>query len=205
VPDLLFIRPADDSAAGHIATWGQAVLLLAGAFSSTDLYGPQATRTNVDVELPNASSVLYFGHGSTTALIAGGSALVEDQNLHALGGGVVVAIACHSAVTLGQAAGTTHPNVVAFLGFDDELGFPLPAPLPMGMAVIDGLRGLLTQGHDINSAADDLRHGFARARMDYKANGPSYGLSPSDTRTAWLYAKSNQYSVQLHGDKSARL
>jgi hypothetical protein len=202
---LLFIRPADDSAAGHIATWGQAVRLLTGAFTSTDLYGPQATRANVDTELPNASSVLYFGHGTPTALVAGGSALVDQQNLHTLGRGVVVAIACHAAVTLGQVAGTTHPNVVAFLGFDDELGFPLPAPLPMGMAVIGGLRGLLTQGNDINSAADELRQGFAGARKDYKANGPSYGLDPSDTRTAWLYAKSNQYSVQLHGDKSAQL
>jgi hypothetical protein len=83
--------------------------------------------------------------------------------------------------------------------------FPLGAPLPMDMAIIDGLRGLLTKGDDINSAADDLRQGFAQARTDYKANGPSYGLSASDTRTAWLFAKSNQYSVQLHGDKLAKL
>ena len=86
-----------------------------------------------------------------------------------------------------------------------SFGFPLGAPLPMDMAIIDGLRGLLTKGDDINSAADDLRQGFAQARTDYKANGPSYGLSASDTRTAWLFAKSNQYSVQLHGDKLAKL
>jgi len=202
--DLLFIRPADDSAAGHVATWGQAVRLLAGGFTTTDLYGPQASRANVDVELPNATSLFYFGHGSPTELVANNAALVDQQNLPTLGGGIVVAIACHAALTLGQVAGTT-PNVVAFLGFDDELGFPLLAPLPMGMAVINGLRGLLTLLADISSAADDLRQEFAQARVDYKTNGASYGLSPSDTRTAWLYAKSNQYSVQVHGNSSAHL
>jgi hypothetical protein len=202
---LLFIRPADDSAAGYIATWGQAVLLLAGAFTTTDLYGPQANRANVDAELPKAASLFYFGHGSSSGLVANKGALVDQQNLTTLGGGIVVAIACDAARHLGYLAAAMYPNVAAFLGFDDELGFPLLAPLPMGMVIINGLRGLLTQGDDIKAAADELRQGFAQARVDYKTNGPSYGLNPSDTRTAWLYAKSNQYSVQQYGDESATL
>jgi hypothetical protein len=202
---LLFVRPADDSTAGHVATWGQAVLQLTSGFTTTDLYGSQAGRADVDQGLPTASSLFYFGHGTDTALVAAGATLVDQQNLTTLAGGIVVAIACYAAVKLGPVAGASHPNVVAFLGFDDELGFPLPAPLPMGMAVIDGLRCLLTQGHDVNCSADQLRHGFDRARVDYKTNGPLYGLSPSDTRTAWLYAKSNRYSVQVHGDQLAML
>jgi hypothetical protein len=204
VAHLLLVRPADDSAAGLIANCGQAVRLLAAAFTTTDLYGSQASRANVDAELPNATHLFYFGHGSPTELVANGAALVDQQNIRTLGGGIVVAIACYAAVTLGQVAGTT-PNVVAFLGFDDELGFPFSAPAPMVMAIIKGLRGLLTQGDDINSAADDLRQGFAQAHVDYKTNGPSYGLTLSDVRIAWLYAKSNKHSVLLHGDPSARL
>ena len=202
---LLFVRPADDSTAGHVAVWGQGILQLTSGFTSTDLYGSQAGRADVDRELRTASSLLYFGHGIETALVAGGVALVDPQNLATLAGGIVVAIACYAAVTLGRVAGATHPNVVAFLGFDDELGFPLMAPLPMGMAIIDGLRCLLTQGHDVGCSAFELRQGFDRARVDYKTHGPLYGLSPSDTRTAWLYAKSNRYSVQMHGDPSAML
>jgi len=59
---LLFIRPTDDSAAGHVATWGQAVRGLAGAFTTSDLYGlSQATRANVDTELPKAASMAVIG------------------------------------------------------------------------------------------------------------------------------------------------
>jgi hypothetical protein len=201
---LLFVRPADDSAAGQIATLGQALRLLATAFTTTDLHGPQANRTNVDADLPNATSLFYVGHGSPAALVACGAALVDQQNVGTLEGGIVVAVACYAATTLGpQAVQTT--NVEAFLGFDDEFGLPLLAPAPMAMAVVDGLRGLLTQGDDIGSAADELRQGCARAKVDCKTNGSSYGLSRSDARTAWLYAKSNHYSVCLSGDTSAKL
>jgi len=157
---LLFVRPADDSTAGHVAVWGQAVLQLTSGFTTTDLYGSQAGRTDVDRELPTASSLLYFGHGTENALVAGGA----------------------------------------------TLGFPLVFPLPMGMAIINGLNCLLTLGHhDVGCSASALRQGFDAARVDYKTNGPLYRLSPSDTRTAWLYAKSNRYSLQVHGDPSAML
>lgn len=201
---LLFVRPADDSAAGQIATVGQAVRLLATAFTSTDLYGQQVNRATVDAELPKATSLFYFGHGTTAELIANGSALVDQHNVGTLGGGTVIAIACDAAVTLGPQS-VQNPNVEAFLGFDDEFGIPLLAPFPMAMAVIHGLRGLLTQGDDIGSAADELRRNFAQARVVYKTNGHRFGLGSSDARTAWLFAKSNQYSVRLHGHTSAKL
>jgi hypothetical protein len=101
---LLFVRPADDSAAGQIATLGQALRLLASAFTATDLYGRQADRAGVDTELPNATSLFYFGHGCPTALVANGAALVDQQNVGSLGGGIVVAIACDAAITLGPRA-----------------------------------------------------------------------------------------------------
>ncbi|MGV0594971.1 hypothetical protein [Mycolicibacterium porcinum] len=201
---LLFVRPADDSAAGQIATLGQALRVLVSACTTTDLYGTQADRATVDAELPNATSLFYFGHGSPTALVAHGAALVDYQNIGMLGGGIVVAIACHASDTLGRLA--VHTSAVsAFLGFDDEFGFPLLAPVPMAMAVIDGLRGLITQGDSIGTAACELIRQFSLAKLDYKTNGPRYGLSASDARTAWLYAKSNKHSVCLDGDTSAKL
>ncbi len=203
--ELLFVRPADDSAAGQVATWGQAVLQLTSGLTTTDLYGQQANRSHVDRELPAASSLFYFGHGTDSTLVANGVVLVDQANLASLSGGVVVAIACFAAVTLGRVAGASHRNVLAFLGFDDELGFPLRAPLPMGMAIIEGLRCLVTLRHEVGCSADQLRNAFDQARLEYKFNGPRYGLSPSDSRIAWLYAKSNRYSVVVHGDQMATL
>jgi hypothetical protein len=202
---LLFVRPADDSTAAFVATVGQAVRQLTSAFASVDLFGTEANRANVDRELSTSSSVLYFGHGSELALTAHGEALIDVVNLHSLGGGLVVAIACHAGFALGQIAGFTHPTVAGFLGFDDEIGFPLQAPLPMGLAIVDGLRCLVTDGHPVGCSAGQLRAAFLRAQLDYKANGAGYGLSPSDVRLAWLFAKSNAHSVRVHGDASATL
>jgi hypothetical protein len=116
---------------------------------------------------------------------------------------MVVAIACHSANGLGRFAGSG--NFKAFLGFDDEFGFPSKVPIPMMLAVKRGLECMFNQGHDLACAADQLRARFDQARIDYKRNGASYGLSVSETRTAWLFAKSNRYSVQTHGDTTTIL
>jgi hypothetical protein len=202
---LLFVRPADDSTAVVVAAYGQAVRQMASGFVSTDLCGPQASRHNVDGELAASSSLFYFGHGTDAALVANGVALVDQDNLRGLNGGLVVAIACYASLTLGGVAGVSHPNVAAFLGFDDEVGIPLQAPVPMGEAVVEGLRCLVTNGHTIACAADQMRARFDQARAVYKMNGPLFGMSPSDTRTAWLFAKSNRYSIQVRGDGSAVL
>ena len=202
---MLFVRPADDSAAGHVAAWGQAVRQMAGKFTACDLYGPDANRAMVDAEMPSGRNLLYFGHGTETALVACGADIVDLDNLKTLGGGVVIAIACYAAIGLGPLATSNHQGVAAFLGFDDELGFPLMAPIPMGLAVINGLFGLVVLGQEIQSATETMRRAFESARAEYKANGAAYGLSPSDVRMAWLYAKSNQFSLRLCGDGSARL
>jgi hypothetical protein len=59
--------------------------------------------------------------------------------------------------------------------------------------------------HQIGCAADQLRSQFDAVRLDYKNNGVSYGLIASDARTAWLFAKSNRYSVHTHGNLSTVL
>jgi len=199
--DILFVRPADDSAAIQVAAWGQAVRQMAGKFQIDDLAGAQSTRPAVDKRLASFRHLFWFGHGTETKLVANGQALIDAGNIGNLGGGMVVAIACDAAVTLGQSAGQTS-GFKAFLGFDDELGFPTRAPLPMMLAVTNGLRCLFNQAHNIACAADQLRKGFEAARIEYKQNGANYGLSPAEIRTAWLFAKSNLHSIRTYGNSS---
>ena len=87
--DILFVRPADDSAAIQVAVWGQAVRQMAGSFKTDDLSGPQATRKSVDGKLAaGARHLFWFGHGTTTELIANGQALVDKKNINRLSGGM---------------------------------------------------------------------------------------------------------------------
>jgi hypothetical protein len=198
--DILFVRPADDSAATQIAAWGQAVRQYAARFKADDLCSSQATRVNVDSRLSvGFRHLFWFGHGTEQALIAHGAGLVDSANIGKVRGGMVVAIACYSAIKLGRMAKAgSYPR--AYLGFDDEFGFPANAPLRMMFAVTRGLSGLFLRADDIQSAAMALRKQFDSARVDYKKNGTAWGLSPADARTAWLFAKSNRYSLKTHGD-----
>lgn len=201
VTNILFVRPADDSAAITVATWGYALFqMVPSACSAKDMSGSaNVSRTIVDQELnTGVQHLFWFGHGSDTALISANAAMVDSANLQNLQSGMVVAIACYAGGSLGTAAGGM-AGVKAFLGFDDELGFPSAFPARMGQAVVEGLRCLFLDNHDIACAANELRDAFDRARIDYKANGMAYGLNVDGTRLAWLFAKSNRHSVTLHG------
>ena len=201
---LLFVRPADDTAAICAADWGRAVRQLATGYASHDLCGSQATRSSVVAALGSSSALFYFGHGAANALTSNGEPLIDELDLKKLSG-PVVAVACYAAQGLGQLATASNSSVTAFLGFDDEVGIPLKVPYPMGWAIVSGLRCLLTQSHDIGCAGQELRGALDNARIDYKENGAKYGMSPSDARTAWLFAKSNRFSVQVYGDYSVKL
>jgi hypothetical protein len=75
----------------------------------------------------------------------------------------------------------------------------------MAQAVIQGLDCFVSHHHDIGCAADQLVRHLDRARIECKTNGAAWGLNESDTRLAWLFAKSNRDSLQLHGDATATL
>lgn len=203
--DVLVVRPADDSSAIQVAAWGQAVRQKLVASAVVDLTGSQVDRAGVDRELAaHPRHLFWFGHGIDDALTAGGAAMVDDANVGHLGGGVVVAIACYAAVDLGGQA-TAYNTVRAFLGFDDEFGFPATAPLPMAQAVLNGLDEFVSHKRDINALCTELRSELDGARIEYKTNGAAWGLTMSESRLAWLFAKSNRASLQLIGDTTATL
>jgi hypothetical protein len=198
VVDTLFTRPADDSAAAQIAPWGQALIQRIGSRTHTDLAGSAAMRGTVDVELASGvQSVFHFGHGTEDSLLGHGGAIVDAANVHIVPK-MVVAIACESAVNLGPLAVSS--GVRAYLGFDDILGVPSKAPLPMGRAVSGGLDCLFTMNHEIGCATSQVQRGIEEARVEYIHNGPAYGLSDSEVRLARVFMKHNFHSLRLLGD-----
>jgi hypothetical protein len=207
--EVAFVRPADDAAAADLSSWGDDLRQLAaqaGGVRITDRAGSSNTdRTTIDHLLEsNPDHLFWFGHGRDDALIARGDAIVDTANVGALSGGALVAIACKAALSLGPLCTQNH-GVRGFLGFDDYVGWPVQAPQPTRDAIVQGLACLLTEDHDLDCAATQLRNGFGRARLEYEANGALHGLSDGDAMTAWLFAKSNGGSVRVYGDSTTTL
>lgn len=200
---IVFFRPADDKAAKVLATWGQSIANLARAHGHmvVDIGGSSVTRTRVDTEIQLHDHVVWFGHGLDDELIAYGAAMIDKSNLSTNQTEICIAISCYAAVDLRQ----TFVGSVgsAFVGFDDEFTVPAKAPLPMQLAIRNGLDCLFTQAHNVGCATFQLRVALRDLRDDYKINGSSYGLTAGETRLAWMCAKNNQYSLQLIGDQSA--
>jgi hypothetical protein len=206
VTNLAFVLPADDAAAVQLAGWGDELRQTASSHAAVaDLTGvANVIRTNVDNLVSAADHLLWFGHGREDALVSGTAAIVDASNVGALLGGVVVAMACKAAISLGPQAVTT-AGVDSFLGFDDEIGWPVMAASPTRDAFVQGLHCLFTQGHDVSSAAHQLRKYFHVARQSYESQGAAFGLIASEAQTAWLFAKSNAGSVRVLGSGSATL
>jgi hypothetical protein len=203
--DVLFIRPADDSASVQVAAWGQVVRQRITRAAVCDLTAGEVSRSSVDSELArHPRHLFWFGHGRPDELIASNTAMIDSGNVGELVGGVVVAIACYSAVTLGWEA-VARGGPASYLGFDDQFGFPANAPLPMAHAITEGLRCFYEGGHEIGCAADRLVRELDRARIEYQENGAAWGLSAGDSMTAWLFAKSNRFSLRLFGSSGTTL
>lgn len=95
--------------------WGEPL------FSATQSNGggqllDSPTREEVEERLAGASMVLFFGHGTDTAL--GNPVVIDMANIY-LATGIVVAVACWSANRLGLEA--TNSGAHAFVGFCDEI------------------------------------------------------------------------------------
>ncbi len=201
---ILFVRPADDSAAIYAATCGHQFRQLAASYATTDLSGAQVTRAKLDQEIGNHKHLFWFGHGEEAALIASGSAMVDGQNLPGLAGGVVIAIACHSAVTLGQIA-NSGSGVAAFLGFDDKFVFPTNGEVAMSLCLRHGLSCVLTHGHDIGCATSALKQAFKDLRNEYRNQEKAGQLSGSDALFGRACAANHFLSLQLVGDQTTTL
>jgi hypothetical protein len=213
VPDLLFIRPSDDSASVLSALVGdrlirriQARAYGIGAFTVSDLAGvPNAQRSAVDAEFDRGyRHLLFFGHGRANALTSAGLALVDTANIGLLeDGAVVIAVACYSLKTLGEEA-VRNQGVRAYLGWIDVLPIPHLNPGPMLTALTDGVQAVL-QGGTVQDCLDALRAGFRKAFSSYQAWKPPVPAQDG----ALLFAKSApalaDYVLDAAGDRYARL
>jgi hypothetical protein len=201
---ILFVRPADDTAAVYASACAHQFRQLAKSYVTTDLSGTQVTRSRLDQEIGNHKHLFWFGHGVDGALIAQGSAMIDVQNLPSLGGGIVIAIACNSAVKLGQIALQAR-GVGAFLGFDDKFVFPTNGEVTMSVYLRQGLACILTLNHEIGCAASALRQAFSDLRNEFKRQEMAGQLSGSDALFGRACAANHYLSLQLIGDAKAKL
>jgi hypothetical protein len=201
---IMFVRPADDNAAIYASACGHQLRQLATSCGTTDLSGAQVTRARLDQDMGNHKHLFWFGHGKEDALIAFGSAMVDDQNLPSLKGGLVIAVACYSAVTLGQIA-KSGSGVAAFLGFDDKFVFPTNGEVTMSLYLRRGLSCILIHGHGIGCAASELKQAFKDLRDEYRRQERAGQLSGSDALFGRTCAANHFLSLQLIGDMTTTL
>ena len=208
--DVLFARPADDAGAIELADWASQ-LRAAAVDPWVDLDGAaaQVTRNALDAELTaSPKALVWFGHGEPDALVASGARVLDSGNVGPLSGALVIAIACDAGLQLAGDALDT--GVRAFLGFTRMFGFSALDPQPVRTAVVGGLMGFFTLGHDLASAEQRLIAGFLAAEAYHYAQGTSGGWAtpqgaPSDALLAWLFAQSNRVNLVVVGDVSASL
>src|SRR5207302_857176 len=113
-----------------LANWADEViraLWTSGMHTYEDLQASRATRVLTEREIQSSMDFLvYFGHGDTDKLYAHGTlaankpAAVDTSNAHLLTDKLTVAVACHSADTLGKDAVNTH-SAKTYIGYDDKL------------------------------------------------------------------------------------
>lgn len=197
--DALYVRPAEDAGANALARCGE-TLRDRTTLPTTDLEGPAVTRAAVDQLLDDGvDALLWFGHGERHRLKRDDDSIVDSANVGGVSG-VVVAVACLSGRELAHDA--VAAGVAAYLGFDDPLGVPLNDPDPTCDAIVDGLDCLVRAGHDVDCAADQMRHHLCQVREACLADAEAANDPGSHLWTKWAWIKSNHLSVVVEGNGS---
>jgi hypothetical protein len=204
---LLFVRPADDAGAAKLADWGEALQrLFPGGFD--DVYA-DAGRAPVEACLSRGPRALvWLGHGRPDALLVAGLPVIDSQNVGALAGKVIVAVACEAASVLGPTA--TGQGVRGFLGFRRVLNLPSADPQPVGTALVEGLSCLFAEGHALDCAAARLKSRFDVGADRYYWEAQQRGFqnaigAPSDAYLAYMAVLVNREGVCVVGEGAAGL
>jgi hypothetical protein len=113
-----FITTDTDSTDGFMSErWAQPVLENANPESGSDLeHLHNPTRADVEPRLEQTHGVIYFGHGTVDTI--GEPALVDLANV-SRASGTILAVACRSAASLGEAAIAADADT--YVGFVDDL------------------------------------------------------------------------------------
>jgi hypothetical protein len=164
-----------------------------------DLRGAQAHRGAVEAALAQSRATVFLGHGTWDTL-EGDAVLVDDKNVGLAQDGILIAIACRSARSLGQAA--IEAGVAAYVGFDDDLVFPFGKLSDrFGEAAMAGILALL-ESASVAEGADRMRRGFEAALYYFKDGA---GRSDPSATLYWLIAAWDRDHVAVKGLPTATL
>jgi hypothetical protein len=166
----LFLISRQDPEQTYMARqWGEPLYeATQGNGSSRLLDDP--TRQEVEEQLAGADTILFFGHGSDSAL--GHPPVIDGTNIH-LASGVIVAIACWSANRLGPEA--RRAGAESFVGFSDEIHI-IESPV-IDRLLGDGLQALSTGAespaefeHRFKAACGEIQKEYLGARRNTEAH-----------------------------------
>jgi hypothetical protein len=142
--------------------------------------------------------VFFFGHGTPDDL-RGESTLIDAGNVKLAHGSTVVAIACWSALGLGNQA--VDRGVAAYLGFTDELWWALGHEDRYGLAASAGVRALF-KGASLGEAQEATKRAFSEV-VEYFKSGE--GMADPNRPWACMTAQWNLEIVKVLGDVSVRI
>lgn len=205
---VLVITPRDDGASKRCGSWADQ---LAAKFKSALSRHNAQSRSEVTALLKDHEHVLYFGHGEEDALVVPKrllkkrQVLVDDANVTSNPERVVIAIACWSGEKLARVStdAASEKRITTYLGWRDEVSWPVDWPDPIGDAVVEGLTPLL-EGMTVNDSADALKAAFDRAHDRYRTEGTS--RMPSDQAAfGKMCAVYWRERMAVEGDGSATL
>jgi hypothetical protein len=202
IPDVSAILPCDDSVSERAGNWCHS--LLAGSdcqvLCITSEYSRNVSYVEFSLRVAKAL-VLYFGHGNAHCWIVDGTPIVCDDEIGAARGKAVVSIACDTGIAMGPSA--IRSGIKSWLGFTIPIVSLVPHRNkdPLGDAIVDALRPLLSGG-SMGEAADNVRAKLAALSNEFRPEH-THGNHPA----AWLgffAAKAMSECVVLHGNPAFR-
>jgi hypothetical protein len=200
VTRVAIIRPANDRATKWLSEWADLLAGLELPLSDLrDLAGDKADRSSVEHYLRTHDASFFFCHGRPDALLGADSVIVDFANIESARGRIIVALACHSALDLGERA--IKHGVVGYVGFDHRLCISLHGRERFGHAVIKGLVKLLSGG-SVAEAVEAMQIEFENL-VEYYMYGP--GAADTHNPSIWLLANWNKTHLVFKGDPAGTL
>lgn len=185
---VVIIRPERDGLERELSRWADPFIARLNDRPTTaavDLRGSGATRQAVEKELGPDKLIVYWGHGDRVSL-GQPIPLIDEDNIRACRGSIIVAIACYSAAELGRLAVRPEVGVAAYLGYERKLPVPKD-PHNIGYLAAGALE-IISRGRSIRAALGVLNLSLDKFVSDSLAAPVQHGAAPRVPE--WLIAVS---------------